>query len=231
MTYGSSQARGRIGASAASLCHSHSNVGSEPHLQPIPQAQILNPLSEARNQTCVLTDASRVHYRWATTGTPSCCTTINSLSPTPCFYCFFLQGHCTSSTCSGASITREQCKIWILSDYGRAHESTHTPTYRHRANLLNNESVLCVVFCTTKALWHSINLLESHCYAVQQEAKVKHTCVWPGSQCSTEWGLTPFPASQHHKATSPPRHQISDGTVKSCFLRSCKLFNPSQQWT
>ena len=30
--YGGSQARGRIGAAAASLCHSHSNTGSEPHL-------------------------------------------------------------------------------------------------------------------------------------------------------------------------------------------------------
>ena len=30
--YGSSQARGQIGATAASLCHSHSNTGSELHL-------------------------------------------------------------------------------------------------------------------------------------------------------------------------------------------------------
>ena len=34
--YGSSQARGRIGATAAGLYHSHSNVGSEPCL-PTPQ--------------------------------------------------------------------------------------------------------------------------------------------------------------------------------------------------
>ena len=32
VAYGSSQARARIGAAAASLCHSHSNTGSEPHL-------------------------------------------------------------------------------------------------------------------------------------------------------------------------------------------------------
>ena len=37
MGYGSSQARGRIGAAAASLCHGHSNMGSEPHLRPVPQ--------------------------------------------------------------------------------------------------------------------------------------------------------------------------------------------------
>ena len=35
--YGSSQAMGQIGAVAAGLCHSHSNAGSEPHLQPTAQ--------------------------------------------------------------------------------------------------------------------------------------------------------------------------------------------------
>ena len=35
--YGSSQARGQIGAAAASLHHSHSNTRSELHLQPMPQ--------------------------------------------------------------------------------------------------------------------------------------------------------------------------------------------------
>ena len=73
--YGSSQARGRIRATAAGLYHSHSNAGSEPHLRPTPQptaaldpslvcslnhssqqCPILNPLSEARDQTpsCLL---------------------------------------------------------------------------------------------------------------------------------------------------------------------------------
>ena len=44
---GGSQAKGQIGAVAASLCHSHSNAGSEPQLQPTPQrwqCRILNPL-------------------------------------------------------------------------------------------------------------------------------------------------------------------------------------------
>ena len=36
-TYGGSQARGRIGAAAASLHHSHSNARSEPSLRPTPQ--------------------------------------------------------------------------------------------------------------------------------------------------------------------------------------------------
>ena len=35
--YGGSQARGLIGAVATGLHHSHSNVGSEPSLQPTPQ--------------------------------------------------------------------------------------------------------------------------------------------------------------------------------------------------
>ena len=35
--YGGSQARGLIGAVAASLRQSHSNAGSEPRLQPTPQ--------------------------------------------------------------------------------------------------------------------------------------------------------------------------------------------------
>ena len=35
--YGGSQARGRLGAVAAHLRHSHSSAGSEPRLQSIPQ--------------------------------------------------------------------------------------------------------------------------------------------------------------------------------------------------
>ena len=35
VVYGGSQARGQIGAAAAGQCHSHSNAGSKPHLQPI----------------------------------------------------------------------------------------------------------------------------------------------------------------------------------------------------
>ena len=34
------------------------------------QCWILNPLSEARDQTGVLMDTSQVHYHWATAGTP-----------------------------------------------------------------------------------------------------------------------------------------------------------------
>ena len=37
MAYGDAQARGLIGAAAASLHHSHNNAGSEPCLCPTPQ--------------------------------------------------------------------------------------------------------------------------------------------------------------------------------------------------
>ena len=37
MAYGSSLARGQIGDEAFSLCHSHSNLVSQPHVQSIPQ--------------------------------------------------------------------------------------------------------------------------------------------------------------------------------------------------
>ena len=37
VAYGGFQARGRMGATAASLHHSHSDSGSEPHLRPTPQ--------------------------------------------------------------------------------------------------------------------------------------------------------------------------------------------------
>ena len=61
MAYGSSQARGWIGAATAGLCHSHSNVGSKPHLRPTPQLAAmsdLNPLRETRDRTHTLMDTS-----------------------------------------------------------------------------------------------------------------------------------------------------------------------------
>ena len=49
--YGSSQARGCIGAAAAGPRHSHSNVGSKPRLQPIPQLMAtLDPQPTERGQ-------------------------------------------------------------------------------------------------------------------------------------------------------------------------------------
>ena len=67
--YRCSQAQ--IRASAASRHHSHSNMGSELRLRPIPQlmATSLNPLSEARDWSCILMDTSQVCFCWATMGT------------------------------------------------------------------------------------------------------------------------------------------------------------------
>ena len=39
--YGGPQARGPVGAIAASLRHRHSNAGSEPHLPPMPQLVVM----------------------------------------------------------------------------------------------------------------------------------------------------------------------------------------------
>ena len=41
MAYGGPKARSQIGAVAVSLHHSHSNAGSEPHLQPTPQLTMM----------------------------------------------------------------------------------------------------------------------------------------------------------------------------------------------
>ena len=71
--YGSSQARGLIGAAAASLRHSHSNMdlscSCNHRLQ---QCQIFNPLSEAGDQTHILVDISGVLNPLATKGIPLC---------------------------------------------------------------------------------------------------------------------------------------------------------------
>ena len=58
VAYGGSQARGRIRAVSAGLHHSSQ------------QRWILNPLSEARDWTCIPRYASQIHFCWATMGTP-----------------------------------------------------------------------------------------------------------------------------------------------------------------
>ena len=60
VAHGISQARCWIGALAASLCHNHRNVPDLSHIFELHcslwQCQIINPLSEARDQTCNLKD-------------------------------------------------------------------------------------------------------------------------------------------------------------------------------
>ena len=57
------KARGQIGALSVGLDQSHSNMESEPHLHPTPQHTAMpdpNPPSKARDQICVLMDASQI---------------------------------------------------------------------------------------------------------------------------------------------------------------------------
>ena len=71
--HGDSQARGQIGAAATGLCHSHSKAGPS-HVCDLHQRSqkclILSPLSEVRDQTCILMDTSQINFLWAMTGTP-----------------------------------------------------------------------------------------------------------------------------------------------------------------
>ena len=63
MAYGSSHAEGLVEAAPASLHHTHSSVGSKlpvTFTTSSQQCQILNPLSRARDRTCVLMDTSQV---------------------------------------------------------------------------------------------------------------------------------------------------------------------------
>ena len=61
--YGSSQVRGRMGAAATGLYHSHGTSRFQHifNLQcGLRQSWILNPLNEARDQTCILMDTTSV---------------------------------------------------------------------------------------------------------------------------------------------------------------------------
>ena len=72
MAYGDSQARGPIEATAAGLHHSHGNANQSLicHLHHSSRQCWILPLSEARDRTCILMDASQIHFLWATMGTP-----------------------------------------------------------------------------------------------------------------------------------------------------------------
>ena len=81
MGYGGSRDRDWIRATAASLCHSHRNVDPS-HVCDVHhsswQHRILNPLSKARDWTCVFMDPSQILFHWAMTRTPILCRILNS---------------------------------------------------------------------------------------------------------------------------------------------------------
>ena len=56
----------RLGVELELPAHTIATAMQDPSSQ---QCQIPNPLSEARDLTCILMDASRVHFCWATRGT------------------------------------------------------------------------------------------------------------------------------------------------------------------
>ena len=73
MEYGSSQARDKIGAIAAGLCHSHSNMGSKPHLWPIPQLTAMPdpwPTKGSQGSNPHPYNTSWISFYWAMTGAP-----------------------------------------------------------------------------------------------------------------------------------------------------------------
>ena len=77
LAHGGSQARSRLGATAANLRHSHSNTDPS-HICSLHhssrQHQILNPPSEAKDGTQNLLVLSQIRFRCAKTGTPKLCT-------------------------------------------------------------------------------------------------------------------------------------------------------------
>ena len=77
LAYGSSQTRDQIGAVAFGLYHSSQ------------QGWILNPLSETRDQNCILIHASQIHFCWAMTGTPKSYASIDLLKTDGWYGWFF----------------------------------------------------------------------------------------------------------------------------------------------
>ena len=73
--YGSTQTRGPIGATAARLHHSHSDVGSEPLLQPTPQLMATpesQPTEQARDQTRNLMVPNQINFHYPQQELPFC---------------------------------------------------------------------------------------------------------------------------------------------------------------
>ena len=65
VAYGSSQVRGRIGATAASLHHSNARSKATSVTYTIAHGNAHNPLSKARDRAHILMDTSRIHFHFA----------------------------------------------------------------------------------------------------------------------------------------------------------------------
>ena len=87
MAYGSSQARGQMGATAAGVHHNHSNVESKLPLRSTPQLKAMpdpQPTKRGQGSNTYPHDTSRIHFHCATVGTPS----LDFLNV--CFYSIYL---------------------------------------------------------------------------------------------------------------------------------------------
>ena len=71
MANGDSQAGGLIRATAASLCHDHSNTGSQDRKPRQWQHRIVNPLTEVMDQTHNLIVPSEILFHCTMMGTPA----------------------------------------------------------------------------------------------------------------------------------------------------------------
>ena len=87
MARGCSQARGRIGAAAATAGLDLSHICNLHHSSQ--QRQILNPLSKTRDRTRVLMVTTWVHYHWAMMGAPRI-SLLSKLFRVPLFNTLFL---------------------------------------------------------------------------------------------------------------------------------------------
>ena len=94
--YGSYRAGGRTRATAAGLCHSHSNARSKPWLWPTPQLMATpdpDPLSEARDRTYILMDTSQIRFGCTTMGTSNLHLNLNDTSKYSFVFCFLISCH------------------------------------------------------------------------------------------------------------------------------------------
>ena len=123
MAHGGSQARGPIGAIAASLHHSR-NTTNPSHVcnlhHSAQQCRILNPLSEARDQTHNLVVPSLIHFRCATAGTPVCMFSWKYLLYLPRIYLPVL-GAATVDFYLSLSALSSSCDLFCFSGYACYH--------------------------------------------------------------------------------------------------------------